>query len=325
LSNKIKISVALCTYNGEVYLEQQLTSILSQTIPVDEIIVCDDCSSDSTCEIIQTFINTHPGVITLTRNQQNIGARKNFEKAISLTTGDVIFLSDQDDLWNSNKVEEVMNFFSKNPKYYGLFTDAEIIDDKNKVGNKTLWETLLFDELLLREDTLNLLKCQLLYRNFATGACMALKREAFKYILPFNLPPRMWHDEWIALKLAEQDKLGYLHKRLVKYRVHNDQQTGLTSENYNPRLLEVRRAIFRGENTYPLFNYFHWKKVEGNMSLLKNYLSIPVEYIDMVKLKKRQNIVSYFKSFPFVERKIKILKWRLKKKEDISFYDLVVL
>lgn len=99
----MKTSVALCTYNGEKYIKEQLDSILNQTKKVDEIIVCDDCSSDKTVEILNHYSSTNPGLFKIYINEQNLRSVKNFEKAITLCTGDIIFLSDQDDFWVNEK------------------------------------------------------------------------------------------------------------------------------------------------------------------------------------------------------------------------------
>src|SRR6476659_477323 len=101
----MKISVALCTYNGERFLNEQLESILAQTFPVTEIIVCDDGSTDDTSTMLQQFERRYFNLFKIYVNAENLGVIKNFEKAISLCAGDIIFLADQDDIWEINKVE----------------------------------------------------------------------------------------------------------------------------------------------------------------------------------------------------------------------------
>src|SRR5438045_2698326 len=98
----MKISVALCTFNGQAFINDQLTSIVTQTRAVDEIIISDDNSSDTTTEIIGRFSEKYSCII-LEENKTNIGPIRNFEKAIAACTGDIIFLSDQDDVWDQNK------------------------------------------------------------------------------------------------------------------------------------------------------------------------------------------------------------------------------
>ncbi len=101
----MKTSVAMCTYNGESYLDEQLQSILEQTEPIDEIVICDDGSIDKTLSIIEKFIKAGTP-IRLILNQKNLGYTRNFEKAICLCSGDIIFLADQDDIWMPEKVKK---------------------------------------------------------------------------------------------------------------------------------------------------------------------------------------------------------------------------
>src|SRR5213080_381833 len=98
------LSVALCTYNGAAYLGEQLDSIVAQSRPPDELVVCDDGSTDETVEVLETFLAEAPFPVRLQRNEANLGFVKNFEQAISLCTGDFVALSDQDDVWMPGKL-----------------------------------------------------------------------------------------------------------------------------------------------------------------------------------------------------------------------------
>ena len=134
------ISVALCTFNGEKFISQQLDSILSQSVPVDEIVVCDDGSTDSTCQILEQYAAQSQS-IRLIKNEHNLGYIANFEKAIRLCQGDYIFLSDQDDIWHPDKVAESIGYLSSSGMF-GAFTDARIIDTDGKETGHTLFQLL---------------------------------------------------------------------------------------------------------------------------------------------------------------------------------------
>ena len=121
-------SVALCIYNGIEFLAKQLDSIIRQTKPVDEIIICDDGSTDSTCNLVRQYIKECPVRIRLIVNPVNIGYTLNFEQAISFCSGDIIFLSDQDDIWMSHKVETICRFFEAHEDKEFVFTDAELVN-----------------------------------------------------------------------------------------------------------------------------------------------------------------------------------------------------
>ena len=95
----MKISIAFIVYNGAKYMHMQIDSILAQTHKVDEIIVCDDGSSDNTIEVLEEYKNMHPNLFFIHYNTQNLGPTKNIEKAIQACTGDIILLADQDDFW----------------------------------------------------------------------------------------------------------------------------------------------------------------------------------------------------------------------------------
>src|ERR687885_1327551 len=95
----MKVSVAMCTYNGAAFLREQLQSLAAQARTPDELVVCDDASADATVRVVREFAAAAPFPVRLTVNERNLGSTKNFERAISLCAGDLVALSDQDDLW----------------------------------------------------------------------------------------------------------------------------------------------------------------------------------------------------------------------------------
>ena len=123
---KYSISVAICTYNGEQFIESQLESICSQNYPVDEIVICDDGSTDKTVQKANDFLKEHFQEYRIIENQQNLGFRKNFEKAIGITQGEIIFLCDQDDVWKKDKVEKMVEAFQVNDKCLMVFFRCRI-------------------------------------------------------------------------------------------------------------------------------------------------------------------------------------------------------
>lgn len=98
------LSIAMCNYNGAQYLQQQLNSISAQTRLPDELFICDNCSSDTTVEIIYGLSRKAPFPVRLYLNEVNLGTTRNFAKTIGLCEGDVIALSDQDDVWHQDKL-----------------------------------------------------------------------------------------------------------------------------------------------------------------------------------------------------------------------------
>ena len=226
----MKISVALCTYNGEKYIKKQLESILCQSIGVTEIIIMDDCSSDATIRIIQEIDQLHPGIIKLFRNEHNIGFLKNFEKALIECCGDYIFISDQDDIWYNDKVERVVSYLDKSGMW-GVFTNGELIDCNDKKLGRTLFESLnvkkYLSQKVLYPDLFTMLS---LNSNFVTGATLALSKEAKQVVLPFWTSKNIYHDHFISLKLAAIGKFSCLNDCLISYRIHPSQQIGMGKE-----------------------------------------------------------------------------------------------
>lgn len=220
------ISVALCTYNGEKYIGQQLDSILLQSMPVDEIVVLDDNSQDSTFDVLSEYAKKYQQ-IRLIRNEVNIGYRKNFERALVESKGEYIFFSDQDDVWHPGKVKESIDYLQTSGKL-GAFTDADLI---NQDGSSL--ETSLF----IHQNLIPYIENELLQKyifeilslkgNFVTGATLVVTKEAKDLIIPFRTSKGIAHDEWIALKLSSLQKLGYINKKLMSYRIHPSQQLGL--------------------------------------------------------------------------------------------------
>ena len=202
------ISVALCTFNGENYISQQLDSIFNQSMPVDEVVIFDDCSKDSTFAILKSFAAKY-SQIRLFKNNNNIGFRMNFEKALAESKGDYIFFSDQDDIWAKDKVAITVDYLHKTGMY-GVFSDGKLIDGNGKDLKHTLFSIQKLAPYiksgLLNKYTFEVL-C--LKGNFVTGATLAITKAAKEYILPFRTSKYVLHDNWIALKLSAQHKLGY--------------------------------------------------------------------------------------------------------------------
>jgi len=228
------ISVALCTYNGEKYILPQLESIAQQTLLPNEVVICDDGSTDETINIIERFRISSLLNIRLYRNKQNLGSTKNFEKALSLCNGDIIFLCDQDDIWLPEKVEKSITFFNQKPGVDVVFTDGHVINEKKEIVD-TLWNRIRFrkheQELWKRGKAFEQL---MQYQNRATGATMAFRKSFIKFLLPFEEMSFWIHDGIITLKAALQNTLSFIDEKLILYREHQQQQMGLKLRDEKP-------------------------------------------------------------------------------------------
>ena len=226
----MKLSVALCTYNGEKFLKKQLDSILNQSVAVDEIVICDDGSTDTTVQIVNDYLLRYPNVIRLFINEINLRSNKNFEKAVSLCTGDYIFLSDQDDIWRSDKVAETLAVFKQNPTAEGVFSNANFIDenDETVLEELSLWSSVNFFATFEDKKT-DLYTSLTQIGNFLTGATFCIKKDVKSFCFPFLNRKNFFHDEWFAFILSERNTLFYSTENLISYRIHSNQQLGVGS------------------------------------------------------------------------------------------------
>jgi glycosyltransferase involved in cell wall biosynthesis len=251
----MKISVALCTYNGGRFLKEQLDSILNQTLKVDEIIVCDDISTDNTLTILEEYSNKSPNLFKIYKNEKNLRSVKNFEKAISLCRGDVIFLSDQDDIWIPKKVEYYVQYFNENNEIKVLASNGFCIDENSIIHEKySVWDVPSFLlENNIKFDYYSLISY---VSNIATGASIAIRKEMVARILPFPIIPNFHHDEWIAIISSKENSFELLNGKYFYYRTHLNQQVGgvfyNNSKKVKKSLIETFN-IYQEKNTYISF------------------------------------------------------------------------
>ncbi len=222
-------SVALCTYNGAHYIREQIESILNQSTPVDEIVVCDDGSNDNTLSIIESFHGDTTTDIRIYRNESNIGVCANFQKAIDLCHGDIIFLSDQDDVWFPDKVKVIMDYFAKNKDKQVVFSNGQLINDEGAIiDTTTLWGTIGFTSQAQKALTDGFGPELFSYENRATGATMAIRR-SFINENPFLdfCNDTILHDGALAMLGIATNGLGYISQPLINYRIHTGQKVGI--------------------------------------------------------------------------------------------------
>lgn len=204
----MKVSVAMATYNGENYLKQQVDSILSQLGCEDELVISDDHSSDQTLSIIEKY-KKEDHRVKLVMNEES-GVTSNFENAIKLTQNEIIFLSDQDDIWKPEKVETVKSYYEKNPKIQMIMSDITVVDNEVKTTIESFYE--------FRGSRSGVIKN--IIKNSYIGCAMSFRTELKAQILPIprNVP---MHDMWIGL-VADMNKSALLiPEKLIYYRRHD--------------------------------------------------------------------------------------------------------
>lgn len=212
-----KISVCMATYNGEKYIKEQIYSILIQLSFGDELIISDDHSTDNTVEIIKKFSDSR---IKLYLNNEK-GYTSNFENAIKHVTGDIVFLSDQDDVWVDNKVEVCLEHLKSS---HLIVSDCKIINGNNELIHESYYDLRNIKKTFLG----NIIKFSFL------GCCLVFRSDILKKALPFP-PNREYctHDNWLFLVGSSFFKHKVLSDKLILYRRHenNVSSGGLSTNN----------------------------------------------------------------------------------------------
>ena len=198
-------SVVMATYNGEKYIKEQIYSILKNLNDDDELIISDDGSTDNTLKIIKNYNDKRIKIFDGPRK----GVKQNFANAIKHASGEYIFLSDQDDIWEENKIKEVRKIFEKD-NCIVVTHNALIVDKELNSSNKTFFE--------FRKSGNGKLKN--IYKNTYIGCCMAFKSQLKDKILPIPNNIEM-HDQWIGMLGEKYGKSIFLDKCLIKYRRHD--------------------------------------------------------------------------------------------------------
>jgi len=221
----VKISVVMCTYNGARYASQQLQSFDQQTRLPDELVVCDDASKDGTATMIARYAESAKFDVRIHQNPQNLGYIANFAQALSQATGDLIFLSDQDDVWAADKIERFVAAFEARPESLLVYGDSELVDESLTPLGNTLWQLLAFDRTeqarLLGPEGFDL---TLRRGNLFCGCSMAIRKSFRDRLLP--MPPGFPHDLWIGMLAAALGRIALVDRPTMQYRQHAQQTSG---------------------------------------------------------------------------------------------------
>lgn len=281
----MKTSVVVTTYQGEKYIIEQLSSISSQTKQPDEVIISDDNSSDSTQKIVQKFIDENNlNNWFFIKNTKNKGWKKNFKDALELASGDIIFLSDQDDIWIETKIEEMVFLFDKYEEVELLVSDYEIFKDHPPQLTKhsgTL-KKINFDRKFIH--------------NQYPGCVYGFRKEFFYEVLDFwnlDLP----HDQQLWLFANIRDSLYVYNKPLILYRRHNETTTGRDGLNRKSKLRNIKyeylgiESVLEYIKQYPISH-----RKENIVRSTKKYVLNRAKFL---KKRNSKKIFSTFKYLPY--------------------------
>lgn len=224
------LSVALCTHEGVRFLDEQLDSLLAQERHPDEVVVVDDASADATVERLRCFAAAAPFPVRVEAAGRRAGPLASFERALSSCEGTVAALCDQDDRWYPPKLAALESALQE-PGVLLAFSDADVIDEQGRARPQTLWQGIGFDgrrRAGFAADPLSVL----LNRSTVSGCATALRTELAEVALPFPAElslaaAPMLHDRWLALVAASVGRVVAVPRRLLAYRVHPGQLTGV--------------------------------------------------------------------------------------------------
>lgn len=290
----LKISVAIATYNGEKYIEEQIQSILDQTRPVDEVIICDDRSGDGTADLIAEFIREKKleDRFFFSVNESNLGYASNFVNAMRKTTGDYVLFCDQDDIWVKDRVERMIAVLENHPEAELIGSEFEPFKCSEDAPEPQKWELATFrnDDSLekLEFNSPNIfIGCQ--------GCTMAMRRSFLKAV------DRYWykgwaHDEFVWKLALCRGSLYFYHRVTMKRRLHSTNVT-LHKEHENQKRLKYLKELKKSHERT-------WKYVleNGNdqekISLLKRHIKATQMRIDLIENRK---LLNFFRLFAYTD------------------------
>lgn len=221
------LSVAMCTFNGVPFVEAQLRSIAGQTRRPDELVVSDDGSVDDTADAVASFARTAPFPVRSIVNERRLGSAKNFEKAISECTGNLIALADQDDVWHPDKLA-VQERVIDSAALDAVFSNADVVGPDLRPLGYRMWDALGFGDSEREVIRAGRAVSLLLRMDVVTGATLVFRSTLRGAILP--IPDGWIHDAWIALVAAAVGRLGFVERPLVEYRQHDGNQIGAVKQ-----------------------------------------------------------------------------------------------
>ena len=271
-----EISVALCVYNGEKYLQEQLDSLAAQTRLPDEVVVGDDRSCDRTLEMVRQWARTVPFPVRITVNEKNLGYARNFESVLLRCKGKIIFLADQDDVWLPDKIAVMARRFQQSPSVQAVFCNAELVDQGGQSMNLDLvsytrpWQYCREPAYLgldAREEIA-------IY-----GCAIAVRKSLVEQIFPMPPNPKWGHDVWIYVMARHFGEIVIETKPLFLYRVHGN--------NVSTFLYPWQQAIWES-----------WYYREG-------------PYLNRLYEQKRQELIERLQDLPDSDRKRRHLRYLL--------------
>lgn len=299
-----KIKVLLSTYNGEKYLKEQLDSLQNQTYKDFEIIARDDGSCDKTLKILKSYD------IKIIESTKNLGAKKSFstllEYAVANSDSKYFMFCDQDDVWESDKIDKTLVKIQELEKLYGnekpllVHTNLEVVDENLESISNSMWE---YENILPQYNSFN----RLLIQNTITGCTMMLNRKLALKCL--HIPAEaIMHDWWIGLVASHFGKIGYITTPTIKYRQHDKNTIGAKAKNK----VSTMKYILGFAYNFVKRDKEYINTLQVTIDQARGFYKVYKNELD----KKTQNMLEEFcdiKEKTFLKKRVILFKYKLYK------------
>lgn len=303
------ISVAMAVYNGEEYIEKQLYSIVNQTLVPDEIVITDDSDNDKAYNIIKKFINEYCSIKwNYVRNDVRLGYCKNFFKAISLTNGDIIFLSDQDDIWHKEKISKMSKCINSNSniqclcsKYICIDKNDKIISSIHEYSTSLYYKKNSKNNQYFRLDKEEYFKI-LAFPGFCFAITKSLKDKLHDFLANVSIESIKYHDLIISYLAARENAFYIYNESLNQYRMHGDNAIGIEDFNKGNKQDRVEWLLNLIENQNNLYRYEKriqldlktYSKYDTNLTILSKLIRLNTDRVEALKNRNILKILSMF-------------------------------
>lgn len=276
----MKISIALCTYNGEKYVSDQIQSLLSQTRLPDEIVISDDGSSDQTLAIIERLLKDSNIEFKIFKQSPSLGVYKNFEFCMKACQYDLIFPCDQDDVWKKDKLERHLKMHDYHEDKVLVYSNADVVQNTVDHYLYPLW-----DPIKIANQSYSSQSNMLYLGKSIAGCCLSIRRDFFQNILP--IPSDIYHDDWCAASASLIDGIIGIPEGLIYYRQHGANVVGTirgTKLSYWKSLLTNVPFYVNSDN------YIYKRNIKVFTALMNHKL-----LRQFVKMDKLNEVLEYFK------------------------------
>ena len=276
----------MAAYNGEKYIGEQIESILCQTVSDWRLLICDDCSQDSTAEIIKEYCSKYKDSIFLYENEKNSGSPcSNFFRLIRMSDADYIFTCDQDDIWKADKIEKTLKAFDNDSIPTLVHTDLTVVDESKKTIRSSMIRS---QHINVKRNRLN----ELIVQNIVTGCTMAINKSLADILkAPDNIPV---HDWWIAVSAAIYGQIKFIDEQTVYYRQHGDNQCGAQDMDSTEYLAGRFKDKSRSRHMLEL-GYIMAEELMDKYDIPAEYIPMLREYSSMPDKSKLKKINTLFR------------------------------